>query len=432
MSVDDQVRPLHLRVPESELDDLRERLRRTRLPEAETVAGPDGRLDWSQGPPLAYVADLVRYWSEEYDWRRVESELNDHGQALTEIDGLDVHFLHVRSPRPDARPMIITHGWPSSVVEPLAVIDELTDPQSPEAPAFHVVAPSLPGLRVRRDAGTKPAGTSNEPPTPGSQLMQRLGYDRFFAVGGDWGGRVTAALGSRHPDRTAGLHTFTPYVSEPADGPGDAHSGRSTAGSPTRVTSGGSVGGYSLQQSTRPQTVAYALVDSPVALLTWIVDKFHSWTDHRETPEPAVARDRILDTVTLYWLTATGGSSARFYWENFPPRGNREVVTVPAAVTIFPADIEKLPRRWVAQRFQNLTYWNVAERGGHFPMIEVPSSFVLELQQSSGPDVPVSDAPTRAQALGDIASSRTVRDCASLRDLLVTLAPCPQFAPSPA
>ena len=383
MSENARLRPLLVEVPEADLDDLRERLRRTRLPEAETVTARGGRPDWSQGPPLDYVADLVRYWAEDYDWRRVERELNEHGQALTEIDELDIHFLHVRSPRPDARPVLLSHGWPSSVVEPLAVIDELTDPASPNAPAFHVVAPSLPGFGF----GGKPLSTGwtvERTADAWAQLMQRLGYDRFFAVGGDWGGRVTAALGTRHPHRVAGLHTFTPYVSEPADGPGDLTGTElGWVADTRRFWRVG--GGYSLEQSTRPQTVAYALVDSPVAQLTWILDKFHSWTDHQGTVEAAVSRDRILDTVTLYWLTATGGSSARFYWENFPPRGNHDVVEVPAAVTIFPADIEKLPRGWVEKRFHDLTYWNVAERGGHFPMLEVPSAFVLELQRALGP-----------------------------------------------
>jgi len=191
MSMHDQVRPFRLQVPGTDLDDLRERLRRTRLPETETVTRPSGGLglshDWSQGPPRSYVADLMRYWIEDYDWRRLERELDAHPQALTQIDGLDIHFLHVPSPRPDARPMIVTHGWPSSVIEPLAVIEELTNPRSPEAPAFHVVAPSLPGF-----------GLSGKPRSPGwtvehtadawALLMQRLGYKRFFAVGGDWGG----------------------------------------------------------------------------------------------------------------------------------------------------------------------------------------------------------------------------------------------------
>jgi epoxide hydrolase len=382
MSENAGVRPFHLAIPDAALEDLADRLGRTRLPEPETVTAPGADPDWSQGPPRGYVAELVRYWAQEYDWRRLEAELNAHGQALSEVDGLDVHFLHVRSARPDARPLVLTHGWPSSVVEPLEVIDELANPSTPGRPAFHVVAPSLPGF-----------GFSGKPQAPGwtvdrtadawAELMARLGHQRFFAVGGDWGGRVTAALGSRHPGRVAGLHTFTPYVAEPAGGPGDLSEVEDRWVADTRRfwRYGG---GYSLQQSTRPQTVAYGLVDSPVALLTWVLDKFYAWTDCHGHPENAVSRDRILDTVTLYWLTASGGSSARFYWENFPP-GRTTPVTVPSSVSVFPADIEKFPRHWVEARFRDLRSWNVVDRGGHFPMLEVPASFVREVQQALGP-----------------------------------------------
>ena len=372
----DEARPFRVQVPDEDLADLRDRLRRARLPEAETDSG------WQQGPPLAYIAELARHWSEDYDWRLVEAELNDHGSALTEIDGLDIHFLHVRSPRPDARPLVITHGWPSSVLEPLAVMDELADPASPETPAFHVVAPSLPGFGFSGKP-VRTGWTVDHTADAWATLMQRLGYDRFFAAGGDWGGRVTTALATRHPDRVAGLHTYTPYVREPADGPGDlTETERSWVAGTRRFWEFG--GGYSLQHSTRPQTIGYSLVDSPVAQLTWIVDKFHLWTDHAGSVEDAVSRDRMLDTVTLYWLTATGASSARFYWQNFPPQDSVPV-TAPTGVTIFPADIEKLPRSWVQERFRTITYWHVAERGGHFPMLEVPASFAHEVRAALGP-----------------------------------------------
>ena len=368
------VRPFALHVPEEALADLRDRLRRTRWPEAQTT-GPD---DWSQGPPLAYVQDLVAYWVDAYDCRRVEAALNQHGQALTEVDGLDLHLLHVRSPRPDARPLVITHGWPSSVLEPLAVMDALADPGDDALPAFHVVAPSLPGYGF----GARPATTGWDVDRTADAwvgLMARLGYDRFLAAGGDWGGRVTAALGRRHPDRVAGLHSFTPYVVDP-DEPGDlrAEERAWVEGTTTFRRVGG---GYSLQQSTRPQTVAYLLTDSPVAQLTWLLDKLWAWTDHDGDLESAVSRDQVLDVVTLYWLSATGGSSARFYRENFPP-DNAGEVTVPAAVTIFPADIEKIPRPWVERRFTDLRSFTVAARGGHFPMLEVPDAYVDELRHA--------------------------------------------------
>lgn len=375
------IRPLRLAVPEQELDDLRERLRRTRWPEAETVGEHGRTADWSQGPPRSYLVEMARHWAEDYDWRRVETRLNAHGQALTELDGLDIHFLHVRSERPDAQPLVLSHGWPSSVIEPLEVIDDLVAPASDDQPAFHVVAPSLPGF-----------GFSGKPSTTGwtvartadawAELLTRLGYERFFAAGGDWGGRVTAALASRHPHRVNGIHTFTPYLDGvPLDAAGlSAVEARWVAETRSFWAVGG---GYSLEQSTRPQTIGYSLVDSPVGLLAWMLEKFAAWTDSSDH-EPAISADRILDTVTLYWLTATGASSARFYWQNFPP-DNGDPVTVPTAVTVFPADIEKLPRQWVEARFRNLTYWQVAERGGHFPMLEVPTSYVQQLRQALGP-----------------------------------------------
>ncbi len=364
-------------MPEEALDDLRDRLRRTRWPAPETAGTAVKPDDWSQGPPLAYVVEMVSAWRERYDWRRVESELNAHSQALTEIDGLDIHFLHVRSPRPDARPLVLTHGWPSSVIEPLEVMDALADPPEDDLPAFHVVAPSLPGFGF----GGKPTTTGwnvNRTADAWVELMDRLGYQRFLAAGGDWGGRVAAALGHRYPDRVAGLHSFTPYVEEPAE------DGELTEQEEQWLTAAEEFrrvgGGYSLEQSTRPQTVGYALTDSPVAQLTWLLDKFWAWTSNDGDPGSAISQDRMLDTVTFYWLSATAGPSARFYWENFPP-DNAGTVDVPCAVTIFPADIEKVPRPWVESRFSDLRSFREAARGGHFPMLEVPGSYVEELRR---------------------------------------------------
>jgi len=369
-------------VPDDALEDLRERLARTRLPEPETVAGRVGPPNWSQGPPRDYVVDLLDYWAHGYDWRRLESELNAHGQALCEVDGLDLHLLHVRSRWAGARPLVLTHGWPSSVIEPLQVMDALADPPDPELPAFHVVAPSLPGFGF----GGKPTATGwgvDRTADAWASLMTRLGYDRFFAAGGDWGGRVTAALARRHPDRVAGLHSYTPYVVEP-NPPGQLKAEEKLWVAEMREFRRVG-GGYSLEQSTRPQTIGYALTDSPVALLTWLLDKFWGWTDHDgDDPEGAISRDRMLDTVSFYWFSATGASSVRFYWENFPP-DNSGAVTVPSGVTIFPADIEKVPRPWVESRFTDLRYFHQAARGGHFPMLEVPHSYTDELQRSLGP-----------------------------------------------
>lgn len=375
------VRPFVLRVPDEALVDLRDRLRRTRLPERETVSGSGGPPEWSQGPPRSYVVHLLDRWAHGYDWRRLEAELNTHGQARCEVDGLDLHLLHVRSPRADARPLVITHGWPSSVIEPLQVMDALANPGDREVPAFHVVAPSLPGFGF----GGKPTATGwdvDRTADAWAAVMTRLGYDRFFAAGGDWGGRVTAALGQRHSDRVAALHSFTPYVVEPADaGPLTAEEERWAAATAEFRRVGG---GYSLLQSTRPQTVAYALSDSPVAQLTWLLDKFWAWTDRDPDAVSGISEDRMLDLVSMYWFSGSGGSSARFYWENFPP-DNAGAVPVPSSVTIFPADIEKIPRPWVESRFTDLRSFRQADRGGHFPMLEVPELYVAEIRLALGP-----------------------------------------------
>lgn len=376
------LRPFKLHVPEEALADLRSRLAQTRWPEAETVGSP-AAPDWSQGPPLEYMQRLVEVWRDDYDWRRLETQLNAHGQALATLDGLDIHLLHVRSPRPDARPLVLTHGWPGALVEPLEVMDALAHPTDPEVPAFHVVAPSLPGFGF----GGKPAAPGwNVDRTADAwvELMGRLGYDRFFAAGGDWGGRVTASLGSRYPDRVAGLHSFTPYVDDPAD-PGTYAAlsirERQWVAETQEFRRSGS--GYSLLQSTRPQTVGYALADSPVAQLAWLLDKFSAWTENDGDPASAFSRDRILDLVSWYWYSGTGGSSARFYWEDFPP-DNSGTVAVPSAVTVFPADIEKIPRPWVESRFADLRSFRVAAGGGHFPMLEVPELYVDELRRGLG------------------------------------------------
>ncbi|OZM77994.1 epoxide hydrolase family protein [Pseudonocardia sp. MH-G8] len=380
MAIDDGIEPFALEFPESELRELRDRLRRVRMPERETVSpsADPAAADWRQGVPLAYLIELARSWAEGYDWRRFESEFNAHGPGRTRVFDLDIAFLHVRSPRADARPLVLTHGWPSSVIEPLEVADALANPAEPDAPAFHVVAPALPGF-----------GPSGRPSTTGwsvdrtadawAILMSRLGYDRFAAAGGDWGGRVATALGVRHPHRVEALHTFTPYVEvPPEEGELTDHELAGLAETRGFWERGG---GYSLEQSTKPQTIAYGLSDSPIAQLAWIVEKFQGWTDCGGHPENAVSRERMLDTVTLYWLTGTGGSSARFYWENFPPERSAHV-HVPTAVTIFPRDIERLPRSWVERRYRDLRVWSEVDRGGHFPMLEVPERYVAELRSA--------------------------------------------------
>src|SRR5246127_2153770 len=307
-----EIAPFRIDIPESDLDDLRQRLRRTRWPDAETVD------DWSQGIPLSYTRDLCEYWLERYDWRACEASLNRFPQFRTSIDDLDIHFLHVRSPEAGALPLVLTHGWPGSIVEFRKVIGPLTDPVAPggeAGDAFHRVCPSLPGF-----------GFSGKPNSPGwgtehiadawDELMTRLGYAHYGAQGGDWGAGVTARLGIRHADHVAGIHLN--MVTAPPD--------PATMNDLTEQEQSALAGmkhyqdwdsGYSKEQSTRPQTVGYGLVDSPAGLCAWIVEKFWAWTDSDGDPANVLTRDEMLDNVMLYWLPATGASSARLYWESF-------------------------------------------------------------------------------------------------------------------
>ncbi|MFF3031290.1 epoxide hydrolase [Streptomyces rubiginosohelvolus] len=364
---------------DADLDDLRARLAAARLPEAETVRGaPPGPRRWDQGVPLADLADVVEYWRTGYDWRAFEERLNRMGQFRTTVDGLGIHFLHRRSPRPDAVPLLLTHGWPGSVVEFLHVMDELADPQDAEAPAFHVVAPSLPGFGFSEKPATTGWGTEKIA-AAWVELMGRLGYGRFLAHGGDWGGNITTVLGGRFPDRVIGVHsTFA-----------EAPPGLTTDGL-TETERGWTEetrhfwrhrAAYAKAQATRPQTVGYALVDSPVGLLAWILDKFAEWSDTEDSPFETISRDRVLDNVTLYWLTRTGASAARIYYESHNSLDPALRVDVPAAITMYPRDIDKTPRPWAQERYRNIVRWRAPEAGGHFPSLERPDFFVADLRE---------------------------------------------------
>ncbi|MEJ2867083.1 epoxide hydrolase family protein [Actinomycetospora sp. OC33-EN08] len=369
-----EITPFVLDIPDDQVADLHERLRRARLAEPEPVD------DWSQGIPATDVADLARAWLEEHRVGALSDELNGLGQYRTEIDGLGIHFLHVQSPRNDAQPLLITHGWPGSVVEFLDVVGPLTAPDDPASPAFHVVAPSLPGFGFS-DKPTTTGWTVDHVADAWAVLMSRLGYPRFLAQGGDWGAMVTTALGVRHPDRVAMLHTTMPLAQRP-EGARDEDLPETEQRWLAEAREFGRVGsGYSGQQRTRPQTLGYALVDSPVGQLAWIAEKFAVWTDGGPTLEPSVPRRRLLDNVAVYWFGASGASSARFYWENAQIQ-RREPVTVPSAVSLFPAEMAKMPRSWVEARYTDLRRWSVLDRGGHFASLEVPELFVDELQES--------------------------------------------------
>ena len=369
--------PFHLDVPEAELDDLRARLRNTRWADRETVT------DWSQGIPLAYVQELCAHWADTYVWRRLEARLNAIGQFRTEVDGLQIHFLHARSPEPDALPLLMTHGWPGSVVEFLKVIEPLVDPVShggDATDAFEVICPSLPGY-----------GFSDKPRVAGwgigriavawAELMNRLGFSRYGAQGGDWGAIVTTRLSNVDPRHIAGVHVNLALVPRDAiravgDPTEEEQLALAAASDHRRFGSG-----YSAQQSTRPQTLGYGLVDSPAAQCAWIVEKFHAWTDNDGHPESVLTRDELLDNVMLYWLPGAGASSGRLYWESYTDPAAREPVSVPAGCSVFPKEVFPVSRRWVEQRFSDLRHFERLDRGGHFAAFEQPELFVNQVRQ---------------------------------------------------
>ncbi|MGR4070147.1 epoxide hydrolase family protein [Billgrantia sp. C5P2] len=376
------VQAFKARATDADLDDLRARLAAARLPETETVyrPAPDPRR-WDQGVPLADLVDIVNYWRTEYDWRSFEARLERIGQFRTTIDGLGIHFLHRRSARADATPLIMTHGWPGSIAEFIDIADELAEPKDPDTPAFHVVVPSLPGF-----------GFSDKPATTGwgagkiaaawVELMERLGYGKFVAHGGDWGGVITTVLGGKFPANVLGIHTT--LAQAPPDLTMDGLTATERQWAEDTRDFWLYRAAYAKQQATRPQTIGYSLVDSPIGLLAWILDKFAEWTDTDDSPFETISRDRILDDVTLYWLTRTGASAARIYYESHGGVNALDPelqVDVPSAITIYPRDIEKCPRPWAEQRYRQIVRWRTPEKGGHFPSLEVPAYFVKDLQE---------------------------------------------------
>ena len=367
-------------VPDSELIDLRRRIESTRWPEAETVD------DWSQGVPLEYLREVADYWRATYDWRRLEADLNALDQFVTDIDGQEIHFIHARSQHPDAMPIVITHGWPGSVLEFLHLIGPLTDPTrfgGDAADAFHVVCPSLPGFGFSSKPATTGTGTARIAEI-WTTLMERLGYERWVAQGGDWGsavtteiGRLATAAGGSHS--CAGIHLNMPIAAPTAEAMSDPSPADQAAFAAFTHYQEWEAG-YSKQQSTRPQTIGYALTDSPVGQLAWILEKFQAWTDCDGHPENAITRDTILDIVTHYWLTASAASSARLYWESFSSFGPGARVDIPTGVAAFPREIVRAPRPWCEQAYE-ITHWTDMPRGGHFAALEQPELLVADLRE---------------------------------------------------
>ncbi|HEX8609686.1 MAG TPA: alpha/beta fold hydrolase [Telluria sp.] len=375
----DAIHPFHLSIPQADLDDLQRRLAHTRWPDADTVP------DTSQGPQLAKLRALVARWQDGYDWRRCESLLNELGQYRTEIDGIDIHFLHVRSPEPDAVPLLITHGWPGSVLEFRKVIGALTDPVAhggKASDAFHLVIPSLPGF-----------GFSGKPAASGwnvgriaqawTTLMERLGYARWAAQGGDWGAAVTTTLGYMAPPGLIGIHLnmvmFQPTEQERADATPDEQAMLDDARRYDQEFSG-----YYKLQSSRPQSVGFSLADSPVGLAAWIYALFQDVSDSGGNAESAFELDDLIDDIMLYWLPNTGASSARLYWESMQAMRQGGMPSspmgTPTGISMFPGEQIRLSKRWAERRFTQLVHFNALAHGGHFAALEQPGDFIDEVR----------------------------------------------------
>lgn len=378
------IRPFRVNIPEQDLTELRRRIVATRWPDRETVR------DQSQGVQLAKIQELARHWGSAYSWRKVEARLNTLPQFLTEIDGLDIHFIHVRSRHPNALPMVLTHGWPGSILEFLKVIDPLTNPTAHGGradDAFHLVIPSMPGYGFSE----RPKSTGSGPDRIArawAVLMERLGYKHYVAQGGDWGAVISDRMAVQKTVGLIGIHVNFP-ATVPADiakklSCGDAApAGLSVEEKAAydKLSAFYKTGsGYSAMMVTRPQTVGYGLSDSPVGLAAWMYDKFAAWTYSGGEPERVLTKDEMLDDITLYWVTNTAVSSARLYWENNANNFNAVSVSIPAAITVFPGEIYQAPLSWAERSYHKLIYFNKARKGGHFAAWEVPDIFTNELR----------------------------------------------------
>ncbi|WP_245486132.1 epoxide hydrolase family protein, partial [Mesorhizobium sp. M5C.F.Ca.IN.020.29.1.1] len=380
----DPIRPFMINIPQTEIDELRRRIAATRLPDPETVD------DRSQGIKLASLREIVRYWGTEYNWRRAEQKLNALPQFITEIDGLDIHFIQVKSRHANALPLIITHGWPGSVIEQLKVIGPLTDPTAhggQAEDAFDVVIPSMPGYGF----SGKPTGTGWNPERIArawAELMQRLGYTRYVAQGGDWGSPVSSAMARQAPAGLLGIHINLPATIPPevaaalaAGRPAPAGlSEKERAAFDSLDTFFRKYRAYGAIMGTRPQAIGYSLADSPAGLAAWILDY------NNGEPERVLDRDDVLDNITLYWLTNTGTSAARLYWETsgqsviLAAAQKTSDISLPVAITVFPGEVYRAPETWARRAYRNLIYFNEVDKGGHFAAWEQPELFAAELR----------------------------------------------------
>lgn len=373
MSMSDTIEPFDIHVPDEAIGLLRARLGDTRWPERETVG------DWSQGVPLETMRALVDDWLV-HDWRECEAWMNASGSSVTRIDGLPIHFLHIRSKEPDATPLLLTHGWPGAILEFRAAAPALVDPVAhggAASDAFHLVIPSLPGF-----------GFSGKPDRTGwtvariaeawEALMARLGYSKWLAQGGDWGAAITTELGVRARPGLAGIHVNMPLVLPDAPVPPFSADEQAMLDDMTAYAT--HEAGYSTQQSTRPQTLGYALADSPAGQAAWIYEKFQAWTDCGGVPEGAISRKTMLDIISLYWLTNSGTSSARLYWESFVGGFGARQVSLPSGCSVIPRELYRAPRSWADRCLTRLVHWNELPRGGHFAALEQPNLFVSELR----------------------------------------------------
>jgi pimeloyl-ACP methyl ester carboxylesterase len=373
----ESIEAFHIQVADSVLEDLHHRLEQTRFPDQIEDTG------WEYGIPIDYLRELVGYWRDSYDWRAEETRLNDFDHYRTPIDGQDIHFIHARSTNPDALPLLITHGWPGSIVEFLGAIPRLTDPEShggSAGDAFHVIAPSLPGYGFSEPPCSRGWDTRRIAQTF-VELMDRLGYPTYVAQGGDWGAQVTTWIGALDPGHCAAIH-LNMALGSPARGP-DPLTEEEQADLAAMKQFGDEESGYSHEQGTKPQTLGVALNDSPAGLLAWIVEKFRAWSDCDGHPEKCFTRDELITNVMLYWVTQTSASSARLYWESKHQDSRTKAlpfVTVPTGVARYPKEPLRWPRTWIERQY-NVVRWQVMERGGHFPAMEQPELFVDDLRE---------------------------------------------------